>query len=226
MGLHKSYEKFMESGYGKWQVKNVSVEGVKGLLQTDITRRVLPYEGKPFSLKDSHALRGELVANYPMLKDIAVKRGLINGTLTVSAKMREPVAQFKLENGNIKYLDKDSTVYDDNNPTLPQGVPTVEIIGKVPGKVGGDFVDLVQSALELDKQLAFETLRLNLQENTVTMILPDHTVLNFGKAQQLKQKAQRASQVLAFARAHFTAPYGLDFRFFDEGKVFLTRSEN
>ena len=226
LGLHKGYDAFMQSAHGKWHAKNVAVEGISGLLQKELTQQLLPYQEKPFSLKDSYNLRSELIAKYPMLKDLSVKRGLLSGTLTVSAKMREPIAQFKLPDGTVKYLDKDSTVYADTNPTLPQEVPTVELIGAVPEKVEGGFTDLVQSALQLDKRLNFQTLRLDLNENTVTMILPDQTVLDFGKAQQLKEKAQRASQILSFAREHYTQPYTLNFRFFDDGKVFLTRSAN
>lgn len=226
LGLHKGYDAFMQSSHGKWQVKNITVEGVTGLLQKEITQQLLPYQNKTFSLKDSYTLRSALVAKYPMLKDLSVKRGLLSGTLSVSAKMREPVAQFKLADGTVKYLDKDSTVYADANPTLSQDVPTVELVGAVPERVEGGFTDLVQSALQLDKRLNFQTLRLDLNENTVTMILPDQTVLNLGRARQLKEKAQRASQILSFAREHYAQPYALDFRFFDEGKVFLTRRAN
>lgn len=226
LGLHKGYGAFMQSSHGKWQVKKVVVDVLGDSLQKEIMQRVLPYQGKVFSLKDAYALRTELISKYPMLRDLSVKRGMLNGTLTVTAKRREPVAQFKLLNGTVKYVDKDSTVYADASFLSAQDIPTVELVGSVPDKLDSGFTDLVQNALQLDKQLKFESLRLDLNENTVVMVLPEQTVLNFGPARQLKQKAQRASQILSFAREHYTGPYQLNFHFFEDGKVFLTHAPN
>lgn len=223
VGLHKGYTAFMQADLSKWQVKNTVVSGLGGALQKEIETYAQTFQGRQFTAKDAYNLRMELAQKYPMLKEIAVTRKMLGGTLKIAAKMREPVAQFKLPDATVKYVDKDSTVYAD---AQVHAVPSVELIGEVPEKLRPDFIELVQSTLRLDKQLDFQTLRMNLTENTVMMVLPDQTVLNFGPAQQLKQKAQRAVQVLGFAREHYKGPYQLDFRFFDEGKVFLTHRSN
>ena len=223
VGLHKGYAAFMQTDVSNWKVKNTFVGGMNGALQKEIETYAQTFQGSPFTAKDAYNLRMELTQKYPMLKDIAVTRKLVSGTLKIVAKMREPVAQFKLPDGTVKYVDKDSNVYTD---TQAHAVASVELIGQVPEKLRPDFIDLVQSTLRLDKQLDFQTLRMNLTENTVMMVLPDQTVLDFGPAQQLKQKAQRAVQVLHFAREHYKGPYQLNFRFFDKGKVFLTHPSN
>ncbi len=223
VGLHKGYTAFMQADLSNWQVKNTAVTGIGGALQKEVEAYVQTFQGRQFAAKDAYNLRMELTQKYPMLKEIAVTRKMLGGTLKIAAKMREPVAQFKLPDASVKYVDKDSTVYTD---VQVHAVPSVELIGEVPEKLRPDFIELVQSTLRLDKQLDFQTLRMNLTENTVMMVLPDQTVLDFGPAQQLKQKAQRAVQVLGFAREHYKGPYQLNFRFFDEGKVFLTHKSN
>lgn len=224
LALTKGYAAFKKSDVANWSVKKIDISGMTGLIHKEIAAQTSAYQGKRFGMKDSIALRADLVKKYPMLKDVSVTRGLFSGTLKISADLREPIAQFKLPDNSVKYVDKDSTVYSDPNPTLAQSVPVVEIVGEVPSKLKPDFIDLVQSTLKLDKKLNFETLRMNLAQNTVTMILPDKSVLHFGKAERLKQKAQRASQIMAFAREHYKGPVTLNFAFFDEGKVFLTQS--
>lgn len=226
VGLHAGYTSFLQSDLSHWHAKKIAVEGLEGRLQQEIATLAQPYKDQQFSVKDAYNFRSELVKKYPMLSAISVKRELLSGTLKIHARLREPVAQFRLSDGTVKYVDKDSTIYDDPYVVLDKEIPSVELIGKIPEKLRSDFVDLVQSTLQLDKQLKFDTLRMNLADNTVMMILPDKTVLEFAQANQLKQKAKRASQILSFARAHYAGPYQLDFRFFDEGKVFLTRKPN
>lgn len=226
LAISKGYAVFKQSDIANWSVKKIDISGVTGLIGKEIAAQAATYQNKRFGMKDSIALRAEIVKKYPMLKDVSVTRGLFSGTLKISADMRAPVAQFKLPDHSVKYVDADSTVYSDPNPTLSQSVPVVEIVGDVPSKLKPDFIDLVQSTLKLDKKLNFETLRMNLTENTVTMVLPDKSILHFGRAEHLKQKAQRAAQIMAFAREHYTGPVTLNFAFFDEGKVFLTHSSH
>jgi hypothetical protein len=53
--------------------------------------------------------------------------------------------------------------------------------------------------------------------------MPDGCRIDFGPAQHLKQKAERAAHLMALAREKYTGPFVLNFQFYDEGKVFLTQ---
>ena len=97
-------------------------------------------------------------------------------------------------------------------------------MGDVPEKLQPSFVEMVQSVLKLKKSLPFEALQLNLQDNTVTMRLPDDSIIHFGPARDLKAKAARAAQIMDKARSTYPAPVTLNFEFFEQGKVFLTLS--
>ena len=97
------------------------------------------------------------------------------------------------------------------------------VIGKVPEKLSAEFIELVESILKLRKELNFAFLRMNMTDNTVKMYMPDESVIDFGQARQLKKKADRAAQILALAREKYPAPFTLDFRFFENGKVFLAQ---
>ena len=222
VGVRYGYELIKEAQITDWHVKSISITGVDGTIEKEMLAKVADLPGKPFSLQQAENLHKEFSQTYPMLKQVGVVRGLLTGKLKISAKRREPVAQVVLPDGSRQYLDADSTVYAD--PTGPQQVPQVQLMGSVPEKLQPGFVEMVQSVLKLKKSLPFEALALDLQQNTVTMHLPDQSIIHFGPAQHLKAKATRAAQIMDKARATYHAPVTLNFEFFEQGKVFLTLS--
>ena len=222
IGVRYGYHLIKDAQITDWHVKSVSVSGVEGPLAKELFAKAASLEGKPFSFEQAEALRKEFIKTYPMLKHITVARGLLSGKLKISAKMRNPVAQFILPDGSRQYIDPDSTVYAD--PQGPQTVLQVQLVGPVPEKLQPGFVEMVQSVLKLKKSLPFEALQLNLQDNTVIMRLPGGGAIRFGAATDLKAKATRAAQIMDKARAKYSVPVTLNFEFFEYGKVFLTLS--
>ncbi len=205
-----------------WHVKTISVCGVEGNFQRELTSLAAPYIHQPFSIKQAVALREKILQQYPMLTHVSVKRGLLSGKLMISARRRVPLAQFVRPDGAVQYIDTDSTIYADPHPAVTS-IPSVELVGEVSGKLNAEFMDLVESTLKLHKELKFTLLRLNTADNTVTMRLPDGTEIDFGAAVRLKQKAARAAQVVALARKKYMGPFHINFQFFENGKVFLTQ---
>ena len=106
---------------------------------------------------------------------------------------------------------------------LENPVPFVELEGTVPEKLSGEFVELVQNTLRLEKELSFAFLRFNLTKDEVSMHMPDGTVIEFGPARQLKEKSRRAAQIIDWCRRNEKGPQRMDFRFFENGQVFLTQ---
>ena len=217
------YQMFVQARISDWQVKQIVVSGVTGALQDRLLALARPYEHKSFTIQDAIHLRADIIKRYPMLKEVSVKRGMLNGKLSVSASHRTPLAKFLLPEGNVKYIDADSTVYVDPYQNSSLDIPLVELEGTVPEKLGTEFVELVESTLKLKKELPFSFLRMNLTRNTVKMYLPDGIEIDFGLAIQLKKKAARAAQILALARQKYPGPFVLKFQFFESGKVFLTQ---
>ncbi len=206
-----------------WRAKTIVVSGVTGPLQRDVTAAAGRYKNQPVSRQDAATLRNHISKTYPMLSRVAVQRGLFSGKLTVTARHRTPLAKFVRRDGVMQYIDADSTVYTDPHPSLSQ-VPLVELDGPVTDKLSTEFIELVQSTLKLNKELNFTRLRLNLTDDTVQMYLPDNTELNFGSVHHLKDKALRGAQVLTLARKKYKGPFVLDFRFFENGKIFLRQN--
>lgn len=204
-----------------WHVKSVELIGTPSHFEKDIYARLHAWEGKAFSMNQAEQLREEIRKAYPMFARVSVKRRLLSGCLRVSVSAREPIACFKLPDGSLRYVDKQSVVYAD--PYGPKDALTVKLLGEVPDKLQPAFVDLVQELIRLHKALPFEALTFNLTENTVAMTLPEKTEIYFATAEQLKEKVQRAAQIMAIAREKHMLPARLDFTFFKEGKVFLTQ---
>ena len=224
VGVRYGYHVIKNAQIIDWHVKSVVVSGINGKIEKQIFEKSSAFQAKPFSFADAEKLRKELAQAYPMLRKVSVSRGLLTGKLKVSATMREPVACFVLPDHSYKYIDQDSTVYAD--PDGPLQLAQVELLGDVPEKLQPSFVELVQSVLKLKKSLPFEALQFNLQENTVTMRLPDQSIVHFGSAENLKNKAARAAQIMDLAREKYAEPVTLNFEFFNQGKVFLTLSSH
>ncbi len=223
-GLRYAYYTLKNAQITDWHVKSVSVNGLSGTHEKEIFTWAASFEGKPFSAADASKLRQEVIAKYPTLTKVSVSRGLLSGKLKISAQPRRPVAQFVLPDNSRKYVDEESVVYVD--PQEMREVLEVKLVGDAPAQLDSSFVDLVQSLLKLKKTLPFESLEFNVVNNTVTLDLPDKSVIRFGQATRLKQKVRRAAQIMVLARKKYMEPIVLDFAFFEKGKVFLTQTSH
>ena len=161
LGASKAYQAFSSSRLGKWQPKTAVVSGADGVLAKELQSSADKKLNQPFSVKDAVAFQTALTKQYPQLRQISVKRGLLSNKLKISVKRREPVAKFVLPDGSVRFIDEDSTVYTDPNPDPLSSVPFVELEGAVPDKLGEEFVELVRSTLKLKDQLDFAFLRFN-----------------------------------------------------------------
>lgn len=223
VGLSKGYAVYASSDLSNWKPKEVILTGNPGRDEKALMHLAQNRVGKPFTLKQAAQLRAEIMKKYPMFRQVEVNRGLFSGTLKIAVTRREPVAKFVLPNGRIRFIDSDSTVYADPAPELEDPIPFVEFEGDVPEKLSSEVVDLVQNTLKLKKDLAFDFLRFNLSKNLVSMHMPDGSIIEFGPALHLKEKSRRAAQIMDWCRKHNQVPQRLDFRFFEDGQVFLTQ---
>ncbi len=223
VGLSKGYQAYASSDLSNWQPKKVVVSGIDGAIYKELQSVGQSKINKPFTFKQAADLKRQLEKKYPMLREVDVSRGLFSGALKIKVQRREPVAKFVLPEGTVRYIDTDSTVYTDPSAVLKTPVPFVELEGTVPEKLSGEFVALVQNTLRLEKELSFAFLRFNLTKNEVSMHMPDGTIIEFGPAKELKEKSRRAAQIIDWCRRNEKGPQKMDFRFFEEGQVFLTQ---
>ena len=224
LGITKAYQAFSASRLGNWKPTALSITGVDGELAKQIQKETESLVNKDFSVKNAVSLQSRLIKKYPQLRHVSVKRGLMSGKLKIAITRRQPIAKFILPDQNIRFIDQDSTIYADSNPDPLSTVPYVELEGKIPEKLGEEFVDLVESSLKLKDQLDFAFLHFDPSADTVRMHMPDGCVINFGQAKKLRQKARRAAQIEKIAKEGYPHPHELDFTYFDDGKVFLRQT--
>ncbi|MCQ2410142.1 MAG: C58 family peptidase [Elusimicrobiaceae bacterium] len=219
----QAYRAWKSARVAGWHAKTIEVSGVEGELQQRLLSVLKPYHNKPVSATRAVQLRQMVTEQYPMLKNVVLKRGFISGKLTLKAEHRTPLAKLQLSNGQTRYLDADSTVYSDAAPTGPVPTAVVELEGEVPAKLNAQLVELVESTGKLHAASESVRLQFNGSDHTVRMHLSDGSVILFGPAVQLKKKAARAAQIMALARQKYQAPFVLNFLFFENGQVFLTQ---
>ena len=223
-GARYVWRVFSQAQFTNWHAKTVVVSGISGAREQEIQKTASAFIGKPFSMTQAEQLERQFAKAYPMLAGFSVSRGLITGKLKISARPRKAVAQFVLPDHSFKYLDSSSTVYED--PQGPQNLLQIELSGEVPDKLPSSFVEWKEDLLKLKKVLPFEALQVTMPATTVTMRLTDQSLISFGSAERLKEKAARAGQILDSARQNYDAPFVMNFAYFDQGKVFLTHSSH
>ena len=224
LGLTKTYEKISQAEITNWHVKKVEVNGVSGTLLERVTAASAPYQGQAFPSENVSVLRKQIEADFPMLTGVSVSRKLLSGVLKINAQLRKPVAQLMLPDGSVRYLDEKSVVYEDNDLISPTGdLIRIEFNGAVPAQLDESLVGMVRGIIKLQKKLPFSALKLDTDSNRVVMTLPDKSEILFGQALNLKNKVERASAIMDYAREHLKGPVQLDFSFFEYNRVFLTQ---
>ena len=225
--VSKTYEALTQAEITNWHVKSVEVSGVDGALQEQIAALAAPYRGEVFPAENIAVLRKQIETGLPMLGGVSVSRNLLSGKLKINARLRTPVAQLMLADGTVRYLDEESVVYEDGELLSVAGdLIRIELLGAVPDQVDESFVGMVRSIIKLQKNLPFSSLRLDMDNNSVTMTLPDKSEILFAQATHLKEKAQRAADIMEYVGGHLQGPVRLDFSLFEYGKIFLTQKSN
>ena len=227
IALSKSYEKLAQAEITNWHVKQVEVKGLEGSLLERVNTLCAAYRGGAFPAEQTARLRQQIETDFPMLTGVSVSRGLLSGTLKVSARTRKPVAQLMLPDGAVRYLDEESVVYEDGEALASAGdLVRIELSGEAPAQADKSLVGMVHSIIKLKKTLPFSALKWDMDANSMTMTLPDKSEILFGQATDLKTKTQRAADIVQYARENLQKPVRLDFSFFEYGKVFLTQKSN
>lgn len=215
------YRAWTASRLGQWKPAAVAVSGVSGTLAKELQDLGGQKLAAPFSAADAAALRRELAAHYPQLKDIQVRRGLFSGTLGVTVRRRVPVARFVRAGGQLRWVDEDGTVYADAHPDPLLSVPQVEADTAEGEAWPAPWVEFVQLVWKGKEKLEFARLYFSAEPDRVQLDLPDGSVIDFGPARQLRAKLRRARQIEALARRDGQEAHELDFTYFEDGKVFL-----
>ena len=223
MGLTKGSRYLLQAARTHWPVRHIITQNIPEEFRTPLTALAQPYENQPFTKQEALSLRKQIEQNYPMLTQIRLKRSLFSGKLTVSAVRRSPIAQLIFPDKNTNYIDLDGFIYSDPSLQVTTSLPRVELEGKLPSASHTELADLIQGVLTLQEDLPFSFLRMDVTHNTVVLYMPDGCRIDFGPAQHLKQKAERAAQLMTLARGKYASPFMLNFQFYEEGKVFLAQ---
>ena len=222
-GLWYSYRLFTQTDLSDWHVKEVEVVGLSDPLHASVLAAVQPYQNTPFPAEKSNLLRNKLAVQFPMLKNIRVKRKLLHGKLLVSAARRVPLVRLQREDDAVRYADADGILYTDTAPENSTALPILRLEGKMPEKLEGSLAQWISTLAQLHNGLDYRLIVFNTADNTLQLHLADQSVINFGPAVALQQKAARAAQIRALAKEKYPGPFVLDFRFFENGKVFLAQ---
>jgi len=223
-GVFRLASSFPAGRFFSFVLKSVSVKGPTEEISADISRRLSRHLGEAFSSGDARAFAEAVKQSYPALSRVEVDRSFLKGRVQVSAESERAVAKVRLDGGLDRYLSESGRLLGECYGPVPEDVFETDLYA-VPGdalKPLGAFLtqlramvpDFSSRPLKLECRGAADACRLTL-ENRAEIL--------WGEPVFVKSKISRLNEILIDAGGRLKGPLKVDFRYFRDGKVFVSK---
>ncbi|MBI4802276.1 MAG: hypothetical protein HY796_07095 [Elusimicrobia bacterium] len=196
--------------------------GISDLLKSGIGRRFSPADAKNLEL----ALR----ARYPALSRVEVRRSLIGGRVTVLAYPESVVAKVRLvhprgEGGEEFYLAENGRLLKETyGPAPADAFETAVYAG--PGESLAALAGFLKEIKGLKDEFSSRpvSLRYRRSEGGCLVTLENSAEIFWGEFEFTRSKIAKLNEVLKDAAQKIKGPLKVDFRYFRDGKVFVSKA--
>ncbi|ACC98095.1 hypothetical protein Emin_0540 [Elusimicrobium minutum Pei191] len=221
---------FQVEGYSNWHYKTLEVSGLDAAHAALFTDAVSFKAGDKVSTDDCRKLEKRLSNLFVDVKDIKVKRGLFTGKLRISAKQRKGVAVLSGPWAVLKVIASDGMVYPVFEAQSAASLPVVVIPdineGEDLSKVSKEFVQLVDGINAVKKDIDFKTLYIDKEARSAKVLLEGGNIIDFGKADNLAEKAKISSKILDYGNGKVKGPFTVNLEYYSGGKAYLVPQKN
>ena len=223
-GVFRLAASFPAGRFFSFTLKNVAVKSPTEEISADISRRLSAHLGETFSSVDARAFAEAVKLSYPALSRVEVDRSFIKGRVLVSAESERVVAKVRLNGAEDRYLAENGRLIDECYGPPPEDVFETDLYSvPVDGlKSLGVFLTKLRALapnfssrpVKLECRGAADACRLTL-ENRAEIL--------WGEPAFTKSKVFRLNEVLNDAGSRIKGPLRVDFRYFRDGKVFVSK---
>ena len=205
-------------------LKTMSVTSPSDEISAEISSRLSRYLGNTFSAVESRALVAALKQKYTALSSVDVDRSFVNGRILVRAESERVVAKVRLNGDKDFYLSENGRLLGENYGAEPADIFETDLYaapgsGLVPlagflAEIRAKAPEFSSRPVKLECRGAVQVCRLTLENSTEVL---------WGEFAFTKAKISRLNEVLADAARKINGPLKVDFRYFRDGKIFVSK---
>ncbi|HBB66220.1 MAG: hypothetical protein A2X28_06970 [Elusimicrobia bacterium GWA2_56_46] len=231
--------------------KSLSVEAPSGEISAEISRRLDGKLGGTFSTGEAAEFAAGLKKNYPALSRVEVSRNFISGRVSVRAEAEKVVAKVRLNGGETFYLSENGRLLREYCGVGPEDSFETEIYAGPAAGLGPFAVflrelktmtpDFFSRPVRLEYRLPGAEGRSGTSPGSPAPAAPDPRIprppdggycrltlensalVLWGELGFTKSKISRLNEVLGDAARRINGPLKVDFRYFRDGKVFVSK---
>ena len=204
--------------------KSVSVNGPSEEITAEISRRMAGKLGGVFSSGDSEAFADGLKKSYPALSRVEVKRNFVTGRVNVRAESENVVAKVRFNGDKVLYLSESGRLLAEHYGPDPADVFETDVYSS-PGLVLGSLAVFLKELKALVPEFSSRPVKLECRGSAepCRLTLENSAEVLWGGFEFTRSKVARLNEVLPDAAGKIKGPLKLDFRYFADGKIFVSK---
>lgn len=210
-----------------FNMKNFEVRASSDVVSGAISEMLEPGRGRRFSAADAERLELVLRERFPSLSRVEVRRSLIGGRVTVQADPEPLVAKVRLKGGRDFYLAENGRLLKETYGPLPSDEFTAEIHVEPkerPAALAGFLKEFKLAGPEFASRPV--SLVCRGADGPCSVKLENSAEVFWGGFEFTRTKIARLNEVLEDAAKKIKGPLKVDFRYFSDGKVFVSKAGN
>jgi len=208
--------------------KSLSVDSPSEDISAEISRRFNPKLRGTFSPGEAAEFAAGLKKSYPALSRVEVSRNFISGRVRVRAEAEKIVAKVRLNGGETFYLSENGRLLREYCGPGPEDSFETEIYAG-PAAGLGPFAVFLRELKTMTPDFFSRPVRLEYRltgpadGGYCRLTLENSALVSWGELEFTKTKISRLNEVLGDAARRINGPLKVDFRYFRDGKVFVSK---
>jgi len=229
------------SRFFAFTVKSLSVHCPSEEMSAEISRRMRV--GETFSSAEAAVFAAGLKKSYPALSRVEVKRNFMNGRVSVFAEPESVVAKIRFNGEKTYYLSGNGRLLEEYYGPDPADVFETDVYA-APGLALAPLAGFLKDLKTLVPEFSSRPVKLEYRGPGGTAIgvpargsapgngglagscrltLENSALVLWGELEFTKTKILRLNEVLPDAARKIKGPLKVDFRYFRDGKVFVSK---
>ncbi len=211
-------------GLFAFTVKSLSVRSPSEDISAEISRRMSDKLGGPFSSGEAEIFSAGLKNSYPALSRVEVRRNFISGRVSVRAESENVVAKVRLNGGEIFYLSESGRLLAECYGPDPADIFETDVYSG-PGLSLGRFAGFLKELRAMASEFPSRPIKLEYRSlaESCRLTLESSVEVLWGEFAFTKDKIIRLNEVLPDAARKIKGPLKVDFRYFRDGKIFVSK---
>lgn len=224
LGVVRFASSFSPGRFFSFTLKSAAVKSPSEDISAEISRRMARRLGGSFSSGDARAFAADIKQSYPALSLVEVDRNFMNGRVFVRAESERVVAKVRLNGGDNFYLSESGRLLGECYGAAPSDIFETDLYA-APGAGFAPLAGFLKELGTMVPEFSSRPVKLEYRGDTGScrLTLENSAEVNWGDFGFTKTKISRLNEVLADAARKIKGPLKVDFRYFRDGKVFVSK---